>query len=89
MCANRKFEPGAFCETPFYKGYQAADRLTRFWDVNYHKGIAAIWTSWGPCFFDMAKTSPVAALLQIKAETGADWATVADWVNTVSNDDLH
>ena len=67
----------------------ALESLKAHWARNNAYGVAAIWTTDGPRFFNMAKTSPADALRAIKDDTGADWATVAEWVKSVSIDDLH
>lgn len=86
MCNNR-YSIGKYdC---FIQGYKAAKRLEEFWSANGNAGIASIWTSFGPRFFDMAQTTPYEVLRELKEEFDVPWTTVAKWLDAVSVDDLH
>lgn len=69
----------------------ALESLKAHWARNNSCGVAAIWTTDGPRFFNMAQTSPADALRTIKDDTGADWKKIEVWTRPgmVDVDALH
>lgn len=70
----------------FILGYETQRRLESFWSANGFAGLVSFATPYGPRFFDMALTSPSGVALELHNETGADYSTIAKWIEAPSAD---
>ena len=76
-------------DSNFSRGFKVMERLEAFYSEHGYAGLGSIWTPYGPYFFDLAKVEPLDLALGLAKEYGADYATVCEWLENVSDDCLH
>ena len=76
-------------DSNFSRGFLAMERLEEFYAERDYAGAACVSTPYGPYFFDLAKVEPLDLAIGLAKEYGADYSTVCDWLENVSDDCLH
>lgn len=76
-------------ESNFSRGFRAMERLEEFYSAHGYAGLGSVWTPYGPYFFDLSAVEPLDLAIGLAKEYGADYSTVCEWLENISDDYLH